>query len=170
MLDPNLVDVLTYGIPQGKKTSFEENPPVSFHFMVSFFTGYIFLNPLDIRFQTVSGISAEVEVEEIREGGENMLVQTLPTRIVYDNLTLERGMVIGSLLNAKFDAAMSFMKFKPSNVLVILLNEKSLPLAAWTFHHAYPLKWTISDLDANENGVVIETMELHYSRFQSVKI
>ena len=87
-----------------------------------------------------------------------------------DNLVLERGFVVGSPLNIEFNVAMSTMEFAPSNVLVILLNEDSIPIAGWLFQRAYPVKWSISDLDANNNGVVIDTMELAYARFQSLRI
>jgi len=147
-----------------------ENPPVGFHFMVVFFIGGVLPNPLDIRFQKVSGISAEIETTDIREGGENILQHKLPVHVTYNNLVLERGMVIGSLLNAEFNIAMSSMKFTPGNVLVMLLNENSIPLCSWLFQRAYPVKWTTSDLDANVNSVVIDTMELAYTRFQRVSI
>lgn len=147
-----------------------ENPPVGFHFMVVFFMGGVLPNPLDIRFQKVSGISAEIETTDIREGGENILQHKLPVHVTYNNLVLERGMVIGSLLNAEFNIAMSSMKFTPGNVLVMLLNENSIPLCSWLFQRAYPVKWTTSDLDANVNSVVIDTMELAYTRFQKVSI
>lgn len=167
---PDFVDVLKYSIPKDANTPFPKNPPVSFHFMVSFLIGNFVPNPLDVGFQTVSGISAEIETEEIREGGQNIYMQRLPNRVVYENLILERGMVIGSLLNEEFNVAMTYLRFAPSAVLVILLNENNNPISAWLFNHAYPVKWTISDLDANENGVVIETMELAYTRFQSLRI
>ncbi|MBE9232263.1 phage tail protein [Cuspidothrix issatschenkoi LEGE 03284] len=147
-----------------------ENPPVGFHFMVVFFMGGVLPNLLDIRFQKVSGISAEIETTDIREGGENILQHKLPVHVTYNNLVLERGMVIGSLLNAEFNIAMSSMKFTPGNVLVMLLNENSIPLCSWLFQRAYPVKWTTSDLDANVNSVVIDTMELAYTRFQRVSI
>jgi len=35
---------------------------------------------------------------------------------------------------------------------------------------AYPVKWRVSDLDANSNTVVIETMELTYQRMQVMRI
>lgn len=147
-----------------------ENPPVGFYFTVVFFIAGIAPNPLDIRFQKVSGISAEIETTEIREGGENLYKHRLPTGVTYNNLVLERGMVIGSLLKVEFNIAMSSMKFEPSNVLVMLLNENSIPLSSWLFLRAYPVKWTVSDLDANANAVVIDTMELAYTRFQTVSI
>ncbi len=150
--------------------SLTENPPVGFYFMVVFFIGGIVPNPLDIRFQKVSGISAEIETTDIREGGENIYRHRLPTHVTYNNLVLERGMVIGSPLNVEFNIAMSSMKLAPSNVLVMLLNENDIPLSSWLFLRAYPVKWTVSDLDANANTVVIDTMELAYARFQSLRI
>ncbi|MEH1945267.1 MAG: phage tail protein [Nostoc sp.] len=147
-----------------------ENPPVGFYFMVVFFIAGILPNPLDIRFQKVSGISAEIETTDIREGGENIFRHRLPNHVTYNNLVLERGMVIGSPLKAEFNTAISSMKFTPSNVLVMLLNDRSIPLSAWLFQRAYPVKWTTSDLDATANAVVIDTMELAYTRFQSVRI
>ena len=145
-------------------------PPAAYRFIVSF----SLLNPLDIGFQTVSGISSQVETHEIRQGGENIFMQRLPTRITYNNLVLTRGMVIGSPLNIELNLAFSTMTFSPSQVLVVLLDDirgaEYIPAAAWLFQDAYPVKWEISDLDGSKNAVVIETMELAYSRFQSVRI
>ncbi|NEQ36046.1 MAG: phage tail protein [Okeania sp. SIO3I5] len=146
------------------------NPPVGFHFLVNFLVGGVVPNPLDIRFQKVSGISAEIETTDIREGGENVFRHRLPNQVTYNNLVLERGFVVGSPLNIEFNVAMSTMEFAPSNVLVILLNEDSIPIAGWLFQRAYPVKWSTSDLDANNNAVVIDTMELAYARFQSLRV
>ena len=65
---------------------------------------------------------------------------------------------------------MSTMQFYPGNVLVALLNDEGLPAAAWLFWKAYPVKWSVSDLDADVNGVAIETMELAYTRFQVMRL
>jgi phage tail-like protein len=35
---------------------------------------------------------------------------------------------------------------------------------------AYPVKWSVSDLDADSNSVVIEHMELTYQRMQVMRI
>lgn len=150
--------------------SLTENPPVGFYFVVTFLIAGFLPNPLDIRFQRVSGMTSTVETTEVREGGENLFAHRLPTRITYDNLVLERGMVIGSVLNVEFNVAMSTLKFEPGNVLVMLLNAKDIPIAGWLFQETYPLKWAVSDLDANQNAVVIDTMELAYTRFQSLRI
>lgn len=150
--------------------SLTENPPVGFYFMVTFLIAGFIPNLLDIRFQRVSGLSATIETTEVREGGENLFVQRLPTRITYDNLVLERGMVIGSALNVEFNLAMSTLRFQPGNVIVMLLNAQSMPISSWLFQETYPLKWSVSDLDANQSSVVIDTMELAFTRFQSLRI
>lgn len=167
---PSFKDVLKFGISDEQRTSATEKTPVSNQFMVSFLVGGVFPNPVDTKFQKVSGISSNIETKEIREGGENIYMQRLPTRLVYQNLILDRGIVIGSLLNDEFNVAMTSLRFAPSNVLVFLLDENDNPLAAWCFYRAYPVKWTISDFNADKKGVVIETMELAYARFQSLRI
>ena len=43
--------------------------------------------------------------------------------------------------------------------------EKGEPLRTWKVAHAIPRKWSISDLNANENSVVVETLELSYRYF-----
>jgi len=150
-----------------------QNPPVGYHFRVSFFINGDDPDPVDMRFQKVSGITATVDTTPLVEGGENFFVHNLPKGITYDNLKLERGMVIDSRpshLSSAFKDAMSRFEFNPSDVMVSLLDENSSPIANWRFVKAYPVKWSISDLDANSNAVVIESMELKYTRFLKVSI
>lgn len=145
-------------------------PPLGYRFGVVFLAGGVIPNPIDVRFQKVSGLTATVSTTTVEEGGMNLHSYRLPKKVQYDNLVLERGMVIGSPLNIEFNIAMSRFKFIPSNVLVNLLDESGIPLAAWLFFKAYPVKWSVSDLNADESRVVIDTMELAYTRFQSLRI
>lgn len=144
-------------------------PIIGMRFGVLFMAGGVIPNPLDIRFQKVSGLSAEVETESVSEGGQNLYTQKLPKGIKYNNLVLERGMVTGSPLNVEFNAAMSQFKFVTSNVLVTLLGEDKIPLAAWLFIKAYPVKWATSDLNA-EPALMIDTLELAYTRMQILRV
>lgn len=146
------------------------DPPLSHRFGVFFFAGGVIPNPIDIRFQKVSGLGAEVTTDSLDEGGQNLYSHRLPKKISYNNLVLERGMVIGSPLNIEFNVALSLFKFAPSNVLVTLFTESSIPVAGWLFTKAYPVKWSASDLDANANAVMIDTMELAYTRFQIIRV
>ncbi len=145
-------------------------PIVGFRFAVLFLVGGAVPNPLDLRFQKVSGLSAEVTTKPVVEGGQNLYTQKLPERVSYGNLILERGLVIGSPLNIEFNVAMSLFKFSPCNVLVTLLSEDKVPLAAWMFLKAYPVKWSTAALDATQSGALIDTMELAYTQMQIMRV
>ena len=147
-----------------------KKPPVGFHFAVVFFVGGTKPNPLDMRFKKVSGLTSEIETITYKEGGENLYTHRLPNRVSYNNLVLERGMVVGSPLNIEFNATMSNLQFSPGNALVAILDDNGLPVAGWLFWKTYPVKWSVSDLAADVNGIVIETMELAYTRFQVLRI
>lgn len=149
---------------------FVGNPPLGFRFGVLFFALGVIPNPLDIMFQKVSGLGSTVETAPIEEGGQNLYTQKLPKKISYENLVLERGVVVGSPLVIEFNVAMSRFKFAPSNVLVTLLDNTRIPISAWLFMKAYPVKWSVSDLDATANSVVIEHMELAYQRMQVMRM
>ncbi len=148
-----------------------DNPALhlGFRFGVYFFANGIEPNPIDIRFQKVSGIEATVKTRDQPEGGQNLYVQKLPAGIEYPNLVLERGMVVRSPLNLEFHVAMSLFKLRPSNVQVVLLSESKVPVVSWLFMKAYPVRWSTSDLDAGEKSLVIDTLELAYSRMQILR-
>jgi len=156
----------------------DKEPTLSHRFGVFFLAGGAIPNPIDLRFQKVSGISTEVQLETINEGGENLHAHRMPKRMSYNNLVLERGYAASSLaigklrspLNIEFNAAFSFFQFNPSDVLVTLFNEEGIPIGGWLFVKAYPVKWSVSDLDAQSNSVAIDTMELTYTRFQILRV
>jgi phage tail-like protein len=137
-------------------------PPWSFYYRVSFGSSQ---DPNEARFQSVSGLSVEYDTEEYKEGGENRFTHKLPVRTKYNDLVLKRGMLIGSDVVTWFLGALRERIFEPKMVHVILMNERSEPLRTWNVAHAVPKKWTVSDLNANENSIVVETLELTYQYF-----
>lgn len=139
-------------------------------FAAVFFIGGVVPNPIDIRFQRVSGLSATVETTTVNEGGQNLYTHRLPRKVGYGNLTLERGFVIGSPLNIEFNLAMSLFQFAPSNVMITLLSADATPLAAWLFLKAYPVRWATADLSASEDKVLIDTLELSYTSMQALRV
>lgn len=146
------------------------DPIPAFRFSVVFFAGGVAPNPIDVRFQRVSGLSARIATTSVAEGGQNLYTHRLPNRVEHDNLVLERGFVVGSPLNLEFGAAMNLFKFAPSNVMVTLLGDHGAPLAAWLFCKAYPVRWATADLGATDERVLIDTLELAYTRLQPLRI
>lgn len=137
-------------------------PPWGFYYKVEF---SISQNKNDVRFQAVSGLSVEYDMEEFKEGGENRFTHKLPVRTKYADLVLKRGMLTDSTVMQWCFNAFRNREFKPADVNVILMNEQGEPLRTWKVAHAIPKKWLVSDLNANDNALVIETLELSYRYF-----
>jgi phage tail-like protein len=138
-------------------------PPLGFYYQVSF--KGISDDKNDMRFQSVSGLTVEYDYESFKEGGENRFEHKLPVRTKYADLVLKRGMLTNSTVLKWFLDAFNNRSFTPANVNVILMNEKGNPLRTWNVAHTIPKKWLVSDLNANESAIVIETLELTYRYF-----
>jgi phage tail-like protein len=144
--------------------------PLSHRFGVFFFIAGVIPNPLDIRFQRVSGLSTRVETEPMNNGGKNIITKRLPKRLTYDNLVLERGFVVGSPLNLQLNDIMNEFKFFRSDVIVTLFNEDAVPISAWMFKEAFPVRWATADLNAQEDRILIDTLELSFTRMLTVRL
>lgn len=141
-------------------------PPVGFHFKVEFdLTG---VTDNDSRFRDVTGLSSEVSVTPLPEGGENRFVHQLPTGVDYQPLVLKRGMVTDSGVIQWVRNTLENFVFEPTNVTISLLNQNHEPLRTWQLVNAWPKKWSISDFNAQDNSVVIETLELEYNYFSLI--
>ena len=135
---------------------------LGFHFSVHF--GFD-RGDEDIRFQSVSGLGVEYTTETIVEGGENRFEHVLPVRTQYSNLVLSRALVTNSALVTWCEEAFRDRIFQPVDVTIHLLNPDGEPLRTWQVDRAWPMKWSFSDFNAEENSLVIETLELAYRTF-----
>lgn len=136
-------------------------PPLGFHFRVEFsnIEG-------EFEFQSVSGLSVEVETEQIAEGGENRFKHKLPVRSKFPNLTLKRGILVNSELIKWCREAVEDFDISPADITISLLNQEHEPLMTWNVVHAWPVKWEVADFNAEESKIVIETIELAYNYFK----
>jgi len=139
-------------------------PPVSFHFKVEVL-GLLSPTDHDVRFTEVSGLSVEMGTEEVAEGGENRFIQKYPSRAKYPELTLKRGLLLNSEIVNWVRECIEDYQIKPRNIDIKLLNEQHQPLVTWHVVNAYPTKWSVSDLNASNNTVSIETLQLFYQYF-----
>lgn len=141
-------------------------PPLGFHFLVEF--EGLGSEEKDHQFQSVSGLSVDIETEEIAEGGENRFKHKLPVKTKYPNLVLKRGMLIDSKVIDWCRDAIENFEFKPINLTIKLLNEEHQPLISWNVVHAYPVKWAVEDFNAEESKLAIESFELTYNYFTKI--
>jgi phage tail-like protein len=138
-------------------------PPVGFHFKVEFVG---IGNDNDIRFQAVSGLTIEYDTESFKEGGENRFEHKLPVRTKYADVSLKRGMLTDSKVIEWCMKAFENREFQLATVNISLLNEKHEAIKRWEVIEAWPKKWSVSDLNAQENGIVVETLDLAYKYFK----
>lgn len=145
-------------------------PPTGFHFSVTFEPSILLDYPgvPDIGFQEVSGLSSEIGTEEYREGGENRFPHRLPNPATYSKISMKRGMLMGSSLLRWYTDSVEQFKFKPYNLIIILLNGDHIPLQAWNVIKAYPVKWDISGFNAMDAQVAVESVEFNYQYFRRI--
>jgi phage tail-like protein len=141
-------------------------PPVGFHFsvVIEMFPQ----TPQDFRFQSVPGLSVEVPTETVTEGGELRFKHHLPGVPQYSKLTLKRGLFQGSFVVNWCKNAIEKFEIEPKNILISLLNNIHVPVALWHVYNAYPTRWSISEFNAQQNTLVIETLELTYQYYQTM--
>jgi phage tail-like protein len=139
--------------------------PVAFHFSVSIDGAGVM--DTDAAFREVSGLETEIETDTLREGGENDFVHRLPKGHKQGNLKLVRGLAVDDdpLLNWCREVLEGglYNEIKTATVVIELLNEKHEPVASWSAQNCWPVKWQIRELNAMQNELAIETIELAYT-------
>ncbi|MDJ0703321.1 MAG: phage tail protein [Leptolyngbyaceae cyanobacterium MO_188.B28] len=138
-------------------------PPASFFFRVEFTSNL----STEISFQSVTGLSVDMQTEPLKEGGENRFEHILPVRTKYNPLILKRGLLRGSkVIKWCMDAILNF-DIHPVELNVNLLSvSSSTPLITWKVINAWPKKWSVSEFNAEQNSLAIESIELNYSYFE----
>lgn len=161
-------------------------PPVGFLFQVSFEGTFkvdrnttidLSKETIETRFQSVSGLSVELQTETLKEGGEQRFEHILPVRSKYNPLVLKRGIVKDSKMIQWCMEAIENFNIQPMDMLVQLLHvkradasrppEKIEPLISWSIVNAWPRKWSVSDFNAEQSSIAIESLELNYSYFRA---
>ena len=145
-------------------------PLPGFHFRVTFLNITGVVDDIGFQFTEVSGLSAELAVEELMEGGENRFVHKLPSRTKFPNLVLKRGLfpVPSPLINWA-QSAIYDLDIQPCSLMISLLNSDHMPVKNWSFSGVYPVKLQVSDFKSTDNSVVVETLELAYEMGHELK-
>jgi phage tail-like protein len=110
-------------------------------------------------FSEVTGLSAETEIEEFREGGVNDHVHKFPRLTRYPNLTLKRGLTDSREL-WKWHQQVVQGKVQRKTIYVILLDREGNVKWRWSLLQAFPAKWVGPDLKADGSAVALESMEI----------
>jgi len=124
-------------------------------------------------FTEASGLSVEVEVEELQEGGQNQFVHKLPGRLKWPLLVLKRGITESDGLFEWFGKtsgdgfAAEGDKLERLSGEVVLVDAARKPLRRWEFSGAFPVKWSGPSFAASSSEVATEELEITHHGFRS---
>ena len=124
-------------------------------------------------FTEVSGLSVQIDVEEVPEGGQNQFVHKLPGRMKWPNLILKRGITNSDNLFAWFQLssgdgfAGKKNKLERRNGAISLVDAKGAAVRTWRFMQAFPVKWTGPRFSASSRDLAVEELEVCHHGFHS---
>jgi phage tail-like protein len=119
-------------------------------------------------FSECSGLQWETEIQDYNEGGLNTYVRKFPTRTKQSNLVLKRGIVDRVMWNWYWDLTQGLVQRRTGAVLVYDPSGSTVVMH-WEFSDAFPSKWTGPDLNASQNNVAVETLEIVHAGLKRVK-
>jgi phage tail-like protein len=111
-------------------------------------------------FSEVTGLNAEANVIEYREGTDANVPRKLPGLSKFGNITLKRGISQDKDLFNWHKTVMDGDIRRDESMSVVLLDEKRQEVVRWNLRNAWPAKYTGPDLKANANEMAIESVEI----------
>ncbi len=125
----------------------------------------VVVDGLDIgSFTGIEGLSAEYEVKQYAEGGENGFVHQLPGRLKWTNIKLTRAVDVQSKgLSAWFGLLAKGVGGRRHTATVVAFNDNSEPVAEWTFVDVWPVRYNGPGFSTESGKVATETFEFAHS-------
>jgi len=133
-------------------------PLPNFHFEVNW-------GGTRIGFSKISGLEVATSVIEYREGSYLIYNTTKqPGRTIYSNIVLERGIFLNDFdFFTWWQKTYNFQEKSQSfrrDVIISLLDDAHNPVMIWKVLNAWPCRVRWSELNAMDNQVMMESLEL----------
>lgn len=138
---------------QGSERKDRKDPFQSFNFMIEI------EGISSASFAECTGLSAEVEFYEYREGGVNGYTHRFAGASKYPPLVLRRGMTASDEL-WKWHQQVAGGTVVRKNGTIHLLDARGESVRHWNFIRAYPVRWSGPELRAASSSVAFESIEL----------
>jgi phage tail-like protein len=119
-------------------------------------------------FSECSGLQLETEVFDYNEGGLNTHVRRFVTRTKQTNLTLKHGIVDRVMWDWYYDLTRGDIRFRNGSVVVRDPSGDNVVME-WQFRDAFPSKWLGPELNATQNSVAIETLEICHQGLERIQ-
>lgn len=117
---------------------------------------------------TIPDISAEPI--EYRNGDETPTMRKIPGLIKYGNVVLKWGVTDSmELYNWHKDIVNGKIAKSRKRLSILILDEEGKEVSRWNFDQSWPTKYDAPDLNAKNNEIAIETLELAVENMERVK-
>ncbi|MBW3662397.1 MAG: phage tail protein [Actinobacteria bacterium] len=120
-------------------------------------------------FTSVDGLSFEITLEPVTEGGNNAFVHQLPGRVKYQNIKLKRPLNKDSQVVVdwfqKLIREMNQGKATRSTMKITAKNTAGDDVATWNLQGVIPVKWQGPSMSVESSKVAEETLELAHHGF-----
>jgi phage tail-like protein len=138
----------------GNEQSNSSWPLVKFQFLVK-------IGDTAAYFQEVTGLSAEVQQIEYRQGNsKEFSTVKMPGIKKIGNVTLKKGIFKDDKGFWDLYKQVTMNTFERKTVTISLLDEKNDVAMSWSLTNAFPAKITVTDMKSGANEAAVETMEL----------
>lgn len=117
-------------------------------------------------FSQVSGLLSQSEVVEHRVGSSSTVMR-IPGKTRFGNIVLRKGCTVSGDLY-QWRRRIEEGEEDRRSGSVILLDGQMREKARWNFFEAWPCRYEAPELDATDNAVSIETLELCVERIERV--
>ncbi len=123
-------------------------------------------------FTEVGGLTVEVEIEELNEGGQNHFAHRLPGRMKWPNIVLKRGITDADNLFEWFwkTSGEGFQgqgsKLERTHGEIAVLDAARQRVRSWKFEEAFPVKWSGPRFAASSREVAVEELEIAHHGFR----
>jgi phage tail-like protein len=134
-------------------TGTRNDPYAAFNFLVEI------ENVTVAGFHEVSGLTTETDAIDYRVGDEENIVRKLPGLKKITNIVFKRGYTDSKELWAWRKKVLDGQTERQSGSIV-LLNENRQEVLRWNFREGWPCKWEGPALNAKNNEVAIESLEV----------
>lgn len=121
-------------------------------------------------FQEVSGLSVQIDVQDVEEGGLNHTTRKIIGKASYSNITLKRGLCSKSM----FDWIQSFVQRSPDKRVerlsgsIKILDDAGEEALEYAFTNGIPVKWDGPALSVSQDAIATETLEIAHEGLTSV--
>ncbi len=116
-------------------------------------------------FNEVSGLDAEIEPVDYRNGDEDFVARKLPGLKKFPNIVLKRG-IIGDLDAFQWFQAGALGTVDRREGAVVLRDEERNEVMRWKFVRGWACKYSGPSLKADSSAVAIETIEICHEGLQ----